>query len=162
MADPSMLRISDADREALVDELREHAVAGRLSAEELEERIDEAYRAMTRADLERLKADLPVSATSVTLALNRRRAQLGRRLVQEAGGSLALWAICVGIWVSNGASGSFWPGWVIAITLLVLLRDVWRLYGPASDHELVHQRLQARHERRMARAHRHRYRRLPW
>src|SRR5271166_5880666 len=126
MGDPSKLRIADADREQLVDELREHAIAGRLTSEELEERIGQAYRATTRGDLERLKADLPVSSTSVKLALSKRRAQLGRRLVQEAGGSLALWAICIGIWLSDGACGSFWPGWVIAFTLLVLLRDVWR------------------------------------
>jgi len=162
MSDPSSLRIADADREQLVDELREHAIAGRLTSEELEERIGKAYRATTRADLEQLKADLPVSSTSVKLALSKRKGQLRRRLLQEAGGSVGLWAICLGIWVSDGASGSFWPGWVIALTLLVLLRDAWRLYGPASDLEIVHARLQARHERRLARAHRHRYRRLPW
>jgi DUF1707 SHOCT-like domain len=162
MGDPSKLRIADADREQLVDELREHTIAGRLTSEELEERIGRAYRARTRADLERLKADLPVSSTSVRLALSRRRAQLRRRLVQEAGGSIALCAICVGIWLADGAGGSFWPGWVIAFTLLVLLRDAWRLFGPASDLEVVHARLQARHERRLARGHRHRYRGLPW
>jgi len=162
MSDPSKLRIADADREQLVDELREHAIAGRLNSEELEERIGKAYRATTRADLERLKADLPVSSTSVKLALSKRKGQLRRRLVQETGGSVGLWAICIGIWLADGASGSFWPGWVIAFTLLVLLRDAWRLYGPASDLEVVHARLQARHERRLARAHRHRYRRLPW
>jgi len=162
MGDPSELRIADADREQLVDELREHAVAGRLTSEELEERIGKAYGATTRADLERLKADLPVSSTSVRLALSKRKGQLQRRLMQEAGGSVGLWVICVGIWLADGASGSFWPGWVIAFTLLVLLRDAWRLFGPASDQEVVHARLQARHERRLARAHRHRYRRLPW
>jgi len=162
MSDLSTLRIADVDREQLVDELHEHAIAGRLNSEELEERIGNAYRATTRADLERLKADLPVSSTSVKLALSKRNGQLRRRLAQEAGASAGLWAICVGIWLAEGASGSFWPGWVIAITLLVLLRDAWRLYGPASDLEVVHARLQARHERRLARAHRHRYRRLPW
>jgi len=162
MGDPSTLRIADADREQLVDELREHAIAGRLTSEELEERIGSAYRCRTRADLERLKADLPVSSTSVRLALSRRRARLRRRLVQEAGGSIALCAICVGIWLAAGATGSFWPAWVIAFTLLVLLRDAWRLFGPASDQEVVHARLQARHERRLARGHRHRYRGLPW
>src|SRR5271166_5934371 len=162
MGDPSELRIADADREQLVDELREHAVAGRLTSEELEERIGKAYGATTRADLERLKADLPVSSTSVRLALSKRKGQLQRRLMQEAGGSVGLWVICVGIWLADGASGSFWPGWVIAFTLLVLLRDAWRLFGPASDQEVVHARLQARHERRLARGHRHRYRGLPW
>jgi len=56
MADPSELRVADADREQLVEELREHALAGRLSSEEMEERIGSAYRARTRGDLdERLR-----------------------------------------------------------------------------------------------------------
>ena len=162
MGDPSKLRVADADREQLVDELREHAVAGRLTSEELEERIGRTYRATTRADLETLKADLPVSSTSVRLALTKRKAQLRRRLLQEAGGSFGVSAICVGIWLASGPSASFWPGWVIAFTLLPVVRDAWRLFGPASDLEVVEARLQARHERRLARGRHHRYRGLPW
>lgn len=161
MGDPSKLRVADADREQLIDELREHAVAGRITAHELEERIGEAYRGTTRGDLERLKADLPLSSTSVRRALTKRKARLRRRLLEEAGGSLAVSAICVGIWLASGSSGSFWPAWVIAITLLPVLRDGWRLFGPASQLEVVEARLQARHERRLARGH-HRYRGLPW
>jgi len=162
MTHPSQLRVADADREQLVDELREHAVAGRLSSEELEERIGGAYRATTRADLDALRADLPVSSTSVALALTKRKGQLRRRLAQEAGGGLGVSALCVGIWLSNGASGSFWPAWVIGLTMLPVIRDSWRLLGPASDLEVVEARLQRRHERRLARGHRHRYRGLPW
>ena len=47
-------------------ELHEHAVAGRLTSEELEERIGGAYAALTRADLDVLRADLPVSSSSVS------------------------------------------------------------------------------------------------
>jgi hypothetical protein len=39
MSELSSLRVADADREQLIDELREHALAGRLTSEELEERI---------------------------------------------------------------------------------------------------------------------------
>jgi hypothetical protein len=164
MSDPSQLRVADADREQLVEELREHALAGRLSSEEMEERIGSAYRAMTRADLDALRADLPVSTTSVALALRKRKSQLRRRLVQETGGGLGVSALCVGVWLASGPSGSFWPGWVIGVTLLPVIRDAWQLLGPGSDLEVVQARLQARHERRLARGHRHRhrYRGLPW
>ena len=37
MSDLSSLRVADADREQLVEELREHTVAGRLTSDELEE-----------------------------------------------------------------------------------------------------------------------------
>jgi Domain of unknown function (DUF1707) len=161
MGDPSSLRIADADRDQTVSELREHAVAGRLTPDELEERIGSAYRATTRADLDKLKADLPVSSTSVEVALSKRKARLRRRLLQEAGGAAGVSAICVGIWVAAGASGSFWPGWVIAFTLVPVVANAWRLLGPASDLELVHARVQARHERRLARGRGPRYPRLP-
>jgi hypothetical protein len=161
MGDPSELRVADADREQLVDELREHALVGRLTSEELEERIGGAYRATTRADLDALRADLPVSSTSVALALRKRKAQLRRRLTQEAGGAAGVSALCLAIWLASGPSGSFWPGWVIAATMLPVIRDAWRLFGPASDHEVVEARLQRRHERRLARGS-HRYRGLPW
>jgi hypothetical protein len=46
--------------------------------------------------------------------------------------------------------------------MLPVARDSWRLFGPGSDLDIVHARLQARHERRIARGHRHRYRGLPW
>ncbi len=89
MSDPSQLRVSDADRERLIEELHEHTVAGRLTAEELEDRIGGVYRATTYADLEALHADLPVSASSVQLELSKRKSRLRRRLLQEAGGSLS-------------------------------------------------------------------------
>jgi hypothetical protein len=163
MGDPSRLRVADSDREQLVQELHEHAVAGRLTAEELEERIGGAYRATTRADLDALREDLPVSSTSVALALRKRKSQLRRRLVQETGGGLGVSALCVGVWLASDPSASFWPGWIIGLALLPVIRDSWRLFGPASDLEVVEARMQARHERRLARGHRrHRYRGLPW
>jgi Domain of unknown function (DUF1707) len=162
MSDVSKLRVADADREQLIEELREHAIAGRLTAEELEERIGGAYVASTRADLDALRADLPVSSTSVKLALVKRKGQLRRRLLQEAGGSLGVSSLSVGVWLASGPPGSFWPGWVIGVTLLPVVRDAWRLLGPASDLDVVEARLQARHERHLARGRRrHRYRGLP-
>jgi hypothetical protein len=163
MSDPSQLRVSDADRERLIEELHEHTVAGRLTAEELEERIGGVYRATTYADLDALHTDLPVSASSVQLELSKRKSRLRRRLAQEAGGSLSVSAICVGIWILSGADGGFWPGWVIAFTMLPLVRDSWRLLGPASDIEAVEARLQSRRHRHLARGRRRaRYRGLPW
>ena len=53
------LRVSDADRERTVALLGEHHAIGRLSYEEFVERMDSAYEARTRADLDRLTADLP-------------------------------------------------------------------------------------------------------
>ncbi len=169
MPDPSQLRVADADREQLVEELRDHALAGRLTSEELEERVGAAYRATTRADIDALRTDLPVSAKSIALELRKRKGKLRRRLAQEAGGGLGVSGLAVGVWAAVGAHGGFWPGWVIGVTMLPIVRDSWRLFGPASDLEVVEARMQRRHERRLARGdstggrrYRHRHRRLPW
>src|ERR1700728_3556164 len=102
MGDPSEMRVADADREQAVEELREHTIAGRLTSEELEQRSESAYRARTRAELDVLQADLPVSSTSVKLALFKRKTQLRRRLAQEAGGGLGVSALSVGVWLVTG------------------------------------------------------------
>src|SRR5689334_14547013 len=55
----SELRASDAERERVVAFLREHALLGRLTNDELEERIGLAYASVTVGDLEKLINDLP-------------------------------------------------------------------------------------------------------
>jgi hypothetical protein len=53
------LRIGDAERDAAMTQLREHFVAGRLTFDELSERIDFALTAKTQRQIDRLMADLP-------------------------------------------------------------------------------------------------------
>jgi hypothetical protein len=53
------LRASDADREAAAARLRTGMGDGRISVDELEDRVGAAYRARTRAELDLLVADLP-------------------------------------------------------------------------------------------------------
>ena len=53
------VRIGDAERDATMTQLREHFVAGRLTFDELTERIDAALIAKTQRQIEALIADLP-------------------------------------------------------------------------------------------------------
>ena len=53
------IRIGDADRERVTSRLREHFAEGRLTSEELDERITAALSAKTFGDLRRIMADLP-------------------------------------------------------------------------------------------------------
>jgi hypothetical protein len=62
VSEPPELRVSDADREATVVRLREAGGEGRLTLEELAERVERADSARTRADLDALTADLPATA----------------------------------------------------------------------------------------------------
>ena len=59
MASGFEMRVSDAEREATAAELREHYASGRLTLDELNERIDRALAAKTRGDLDALMRDLP-------------------------------------------------------------------------------------------------------
>ena len=53
------LRIGDADRERAGELLRVHATAGRLTTEELEQRLEHVYAARTGRELRRELSDLP-------------------------------------------------------------------------------------------------------
>ncbi len=53
------IRISDSDRESAASRLRDHYAEGRLTAEELDERITATLNARTAGDLRRVMADLP-------------------------------------------------------------------------------------------------------
>ena len=53
------LRIGDAERDAAMAQLREHFVAGRLTFDELSERIDATLTAKTQRQIDGLMADLP-------------------------------------------------------------------------------------------------------
>jgi hypothetical protein len=156
MSDPSSLRAADSDREQLAGELREHMLAGRLSSEEFEQRLEKAYAASTRGELDALRSDLPISPVVLRGELAKRRAHLRRRLIQEGGGGLGVSAVCVVIWLSNGAGENFWPAWVILFSLLPLIRDAWRLFGPAPDLESVERHLEARRAQPRHERHRHR------
>jgi hypothetical protein len=54
------LRVGDRDRDDAARTLRRHCAAGRLSLEEFDERVEAAYRAITRKELLAVTADLPV------------------------------------------------------------------------------------------------------
>jgi hypothetical protein len=53
------MRVSDADREQVAERLREHFAAGRLTSEELDERVAAALNAKTVGDLRAVMSDLP-------------------------------------------------------------------------------------------------------
>jgi hypothetical protein len=57
-------RASDAERERVASQLRDQLADGRLTLEELSERLDAAYRARTVGELDELTRDLPAAATA--------------------------------------------------------------------------------------------------
>jgi len=153
-ADPR-IRASDEDRDRTVSLLREHHAAGRLTAEEFNERIDKAYEAKPVGELDELLTDLP----GIDLyrlpdaALPRYRAPRpgAGSLVQASGGLarqqgrfspawIAAWGswlsvslLCFVAWVVAGASGFPWPVWV-AGPLGAILLGRWIAGGGPGGH----------------------------
>lgn len=67
------VRASDAERNEIIEHLREAAAEGRLTMEELTDRIELAANAVMRSDLEALTADLPASGVAVATPVGNAR-----------------------------------------------------------------------------------------
>ena len=123
------LRASDADRDAVAEQLREHFATGRLRMDELNERIDRVYAAQTYGDLEPLVEDLPgpgpysdlpvpFPATGTSGPAPFEHGWGGD--LTHGGPAWGAWgsasAVCWGIWLASAISGGslegFWPVWV--------------------------------------------------
>lgn len=76
------IRVSDQERDRVVELLSEHASSGRLTLAEHEERTEQALAAKTRAELDTLVRDLPVETAPQS---NRRK--ITRWFVAIMGGS---------------------------------------------------------------------------
>jgi Domain of unknown function (DUF1707) len=88
-------RIGDAERERVREMLQRHAAEGRLTLDELSDRLGEVYAARTAADLDRALRQLP--------PLPRTERQARRRPMPH----VPIVALVVGVWavvaVTNGA-----------------------------------------------------------
>jgi hypothetical protein len=64
---PGDLRVSDADRDRALSELREALRVGRITSDEFDQRSGQALRARTGKELTALLADLPPAGVLATL-----------------------------------------------------------------------------------------------
>jgi hypothetical protein len=141
------LRVSDEQRDRAAQDIREHYAAGRLTDDELSDRVQAVYTARTEQALKKLLSDLPklpASPAQQKAELAVRRSMLQRRLLQEAGGGSGAFLICTVIWLGSGASGFFWPIFVALGVLVPLVRNGWRLYGPAPEFDEIERELETR------------------
>jgi hypothetical protein len=126
MSSREQLRAADADRERAADRLRIALEEGRLTLDELDQRLRDVYAAKTFGDLDRLLADLPppaaVERSQVVPAapVPPSRHEANPRLPAWLSLSWRLWVVAVAInlalWfvisVTTGSLAYFWPVWV--------------------------------------------------
>src|SRR3954469_5663412 len=100
------VRASDAEREQAVALLRDHYEAGRLSEDDLSERIGPAYGARTVPGLPQLLTDLP----SPRAVRRHRRGGYETSVRIHFTTYLLVNLMLIGIWAASGG-GYFWPIW---------------------------------------------------
>jgi len=111
-------RASDAEREAVAEHLRRAAAEGRLTTDELDERVGAAYGAQTVGELEPLTADLPPLPLPKAAAMSVWRNEEVRRRLAAL---LIANPVCIAVWLAGGANGSFWPKWVLLGTVAAFI-----------------------------------------
>ena len=97
---PDGLRASEHDREHTAALLRGHCQQGRLSIDELAERLGVAFAARTQGELDALLSDLRAQQPQTTAGALRHHVRT----------FLLVNALLVSIWLLTGA-GYFWPMW---------------------------------------------------
>ena len=123
---PSSMRASDADRDAVLSELSEHFQAGRLTSDEFDERSSGALQAKTFGDLAGLMTDLPPvgpasqPATPAPVPAGPPR-QAGPRPAVAVVAGLVLVVLVVSVAFNAGAGFHswhlFWPVLVVPLVL---------------------------------------------
>jgi len=122
----SGLRASDADRQRTIALLRTAAGEGCIDLDELEHRIEAAYDARTRGDLDAVTSDIPPGVTGPPAVAGGTPPSHRNPLVledDEFRNHLTVYCLVIGmligIWLLGGA-GHFWPfypaaGWGIGL-----------------------------------------------
>ena len=113
--DRGQLRLSDADRDVASEFLRGHFAEGRLTLDEMEDRLAVVYAAKKGSDLAGIFDDLPTEGgvePSPASGPPVRPRPPNRAVAEQLRVYVLVNALMVAIWLMSGG-GYFWPIWVI-------------------------------------------------
>jgi len=134
----SDLLASDREREHAVMLLRDAGAEGRLTPQELEERVERALEARTRVELASVLGDLPDEAAE------RKPARAVRGVRDHMRRQLAIYAavnvLLIVVWAISGAD-YFWPlwpllGWGLGLAKHHIRRGAAPHRGPSASQRL--------------------------
>lgn len=131
------VRIGDAERDRAIASLGDHFAAGRLTAEEFDQRMDQALKARFNEDLEPLFADLPRTVEPDVQSNSNRRPDL--HLAWSAmlwmAPLIVIFAVVAAVVLS--APWLVWVFlWVFLITGLFRRRRHYYYYGPRRYYDV--------------------------
>lgn len=129
------IRIGDAERDRAIAALGEHFAAGRLTADEFDQRVDQALKARFNEDLEPLFTDLPRTVEPEPESNSNRRSDFN--LAWSAMLWLApLFVICAV--VAAIVLSAPWLVWIFIWVFLItgLFRRHRRYYGPRRYYDV--------------------------
>jgi hypothetical protein len=119
------LLVSDAEREHAASELRTHLEQGRLTLDEFGERLEAAYGARTRSQLDEALRQLPARRPQPPETIEARRPGFGLLAARQAGYSALVIVVCTLVWAFAGGH-DYWPRWVILAAAISFVARVGR------------------------------------
>lgn len=132
------VRIGDAERDRAIASLGDHFAAGRLTAEEFDQRMDQALKARFNEDLEPLFADLPRTVEPDVQSNSNRRPDL------HLAWSAMLWMAPLIVIFAVVAAVVLSAPWLVWVFLWVFLitglfrrrRHYYYYYGPRRYYDV--------------------------
>ena len=124
MTTGSNIRVGDADRDATATQLREHYAAGRLTLDELNERLEQTFAARTGVDLNAVMRDLPsLDGASARAGGPAADSSLSAPLLRSDQGQQDQGQWDQGQWDQAGRR----PGYSVLATLVPVMLGIWAL-----------------------------------
>jgi hypothetical protein len=108
MSEQPDMRLSDRDRDAISERLRDALAEGRLERTEFDERLGRVLRAKTYGEVQDLTRDLPLPVS----VPQRARWSASSHLRRAIGSLGVVWGIWAVVLVTGGGAQGWWPLYV--------------------------------------------------